>query len=258
MEPVRLHKFIADSGLCSRRAAEALIATGEVFVNGVAATVGQQVVPGADKVTVRGKPVRTTAQPKVTLVMHKPRGVVCSNSDPHAGKTVFDLLPRHWAALRLFCAGRLDKDSEGLVILTTDGDLAHRLMHPSSAVVKRYCVSLEEPFPASRLGRLLRGVVVGGERLKVERARLVNPSRDHTSAALDVHLHHGKKREIRQLFLALGHPVRRLRRYQIGTLRLRGIPVRGVKQLSPAEISSLFVTPRATKGESDPFRSNED
>jgi len=258
MEPVRLHKFIADSGLCSRRAAEALIAAGEVFVNGEAATVGQKILPGADKVTVRGKPVRSAAQPKVTLVVHKPRGLVCSNSDPHADATVFDLLPRHWAALRLFCAGRLDKDSEGLVILTTDGDLANRLMHPSNTVVKRYYVSLEEPFPASRLGRLLRGVVVEGERLKVERAQLVNPSRDQASAALDVHMHHGKKREIRQLFLALGHPVRRLRRYQIGALRLRGIPLRGVKQLSPAEISSLFVTPRVTMNARDHFRSDED
>ncbi|HYC70888.1 MAG TPA: pseudouridine synthase [Opitutaceae bacterium] len=258
MEPVRLHKFIADSGLCSRRAAEALIAAGEVFVNGACAEVGQKVVPGEDKVTVRGKPVRPAAQPKVTLVAHKPRGVVCSNSDPHAEATIFDLLPREWARLRLFCAGRLDKDSEGLVILTTDGDLANRLMHPSNTVVKRYYVQLEEPFPASRLGQLLRGVVVEGERLKVERAQLVNPARDGTSRALDVHMHHGKKREIRQLFLALGHPVRRLRRYQIGALRLRGIPVRGVKQLSPAEISSLFATGRPGREEAAPFASDED
>jgi 23S rRNA pseudouridine2605 synthase len=258
MEPVRLHKFIADSGLCSRRAAEALIATGEVFVNGAAATLGQKITPGVDKVTVRGKPVRAAAQPKITLALHKPRGVVCSNSDPHAEVTVFDLLPRPWARLRLFCAGRLDKDSEGLVILTTDGDLAHRLMHPSNTVVKRYHVSLEDPFPASRLGQLLRGVVVEGERLKVERAQLVNPARDGASPDLDVHMHHGKKREIRQLFLALGHPVRRLRRYQIGALRLKGIPVRGVKQLSPAEISSLFATPRPAKNSGDGFPSDED
>lgn len=258
MEPVRLHKFIADSGLCSRRAAEALIAAGEVFVNGRCAGVGQKVVPGEDKVTVRGKPVRAAAQPKVTLVVHKPRGVVCSNRDPHADATVFDLLPREWARLRLFCAGRLDKDSEGLVILTTDGDLANRLMHPSNTVVKRYYVLLEEPFPAARLGQLLRGVVLEGERLKVERAQLVNPARDQTSHALDVHLHHGKKREIRQLFLALGYPVRRLRRYQIGAFRLRGIPARGVKQLTPAEISSLFASGRPGRDHAAPLASDED
>src|SRR5258708_616253 len=151
MEPLRIQKFIADAGICSRRAAEALIAAGEVYVNGQKATVGQKIEPGTDKVSVRGKAIRPLAQPKMTFVMHKPRGVICSNSDPHEDKTIFDLLPREWAKLRLFCAGRLDKDSEGLVILTSDGDLAHKLMHPSNLVVKRYYVSLEEPFPAGRL-----------------------------------------------------------------------------------------------------------
>ena len=244
MEPVRLQKFIAEAGLCSRRAAEDLIVAGEVYVNGVKAGLGQKIEPGADKVTVRGKALRAQAQPKLALVMHKPRGVVCSNSDPHADHTIFDMLPREWARLRLFCAGRLDKDSEGLVILTSDGDLAHKLMHPSNLVVKRYYVSLEEPFPAGRLRQLLRGVVIEGEHLKVERAHLVNPKPDRSSTELDVHMHHGKKREIRQLFTALGFEVRRLRRYQIGALRLKGIPLRGVKQLSKKEIQSLFAVPR--------------
>ncbi len=243
MAPVRIQKFIAESGLCSRRAAEASIVAGEVYVNGQPAELGQKVVPGTDKVTVRGKAIRAQAQPKLALVMHKPRGVVCSNSDPHAEQTIFDLLPREWARLRLFCAGRLDKDSEGLVILTSDGDLANKLMHPSNLVVKRYYVSLEEAFPAGRLRQLLRGVVIEGEHLKVERANLVNPGSDRSSTELDVHMHHGKKREIRQLFIALGFQVRRLRRYQIGSLRLKGIPLRGVKQLSTKEIQSLFVVP---------------
>ncbi|HVT73781.1 MAG TPA: pseudouridine synthase [Lacunisphaera sp.] len=243
MDPVRLHKFIADAGVCSRRAAEAMIAAGDVYVNGRRAELGQRVEPGVDKVTVRGHAVRATAQPKLALVLHKPRGVVCSNNDPHAEQTIFDLLPREWARLRLFCAGRLDKDSEGLVILTTDGDLAHRLMHPSNLVVKRYYVSLEQPFPAGRVRQLLRGVTIEGERLKVERASLVNPRPDRSSPELDVHMHHGKKREIRQLFTALGFEVRRLRRYQIGALRLKGIPLRGVKQLSTKEIESLFAVP---------------
>jgi 23S rRNA pseudouridine2605 synthase len=245
MEPLRIQKFIADSGLCSRRAAEALIVAGGVYVNGQKAVLGQKVEPDTDKVTVNGKSVRSRAQPKLALVMHKPRGVVCSNSDPHAEQTIFDLLPREWAKLRLFCAGRLDKDSEGLVILTSDGDLAHKLMHPSNLVVKRYYVSLEEPFPAARLRQLLRGVVIENEHLKVERANLVNPKSDGTSTQLDVHMHHGKKREIRQLFTALGFEVRRLRRYQIGALRLKGIPLRGVKQLSTKEIQSLFAVPRS-------------
>ncbi len=241
--PIRLQKYLADAGICSRRSAEALIAQGEVWVNGAAAHVGQKVTPGVDRVTTGGRPVRSTAQPRITLAMHKPRGLVCSNDDPHNPETIFTAVPREFSRLRFFCAGRLDKDSEGLVILTTDGDLAHRLMHPSSAVVKRYHVVLEKAFPARRLQSLVRGVIVEGERLKVERAALVNPDAGEQSTNLDVHMHHGKKREIRQLFTTLGFDVKRLRRYQIGAFRLKGIPLRAMKKLGPAEIESLFRTP---------------
>ena len=246
---VRLQKFMADAGLCSRRAAEALIAQGEVWVNGRMAVAGLKVTPGVDKVTVGGKHVRTLPQPRITLAVNKPRGLVCSNDDPHNPDTVFGLLPREWSRYRFFCAGRLDKDSEGLVILTTDGNLAHRLMHPSSEVVKRYFVSLRDPFPASRLPRLTRGLTFEGERLRVERAALVNPAADATARDLDIHMHHGKKREIRLLFSALGHEVRRLRRYQIGAVRLKGIPLRGAKHLASKEIEQLFRSPRTPNAE---------
>jgi 23S rRNA pseudouridine2605 synthase len=241
---VRLQKFIADSGVCSRRAAEALIAAGEVWVNGEKAVAGQKISPGLDKVTVGGATVRSRPQPKITLAVNKPKGLVCSNDDPHNPETVFALLPREYLRFRFFCAGRLDKDSEGLLILTTDGDLAHRLMHPSSRVIKRYFVSLEQPFPSSRLGRLVSGLTFEGERLKVERAALVNPRADGTSRDLDVHMHHGKKREIRLLFSALGWSVRRLRRYQIGGVRLKGIPLRGARHLASKEIEQLFRSPQ--------------
>jgi 23S rRNA pseudouridine2605 synthase len=240
---LRLQKFLADAGLCSRRAAEALIAAGEVQVNGQPATLGQRVHPDSDQVLVRGKSVRSVPQPRLTLAVHKPRGLVCSNDDPNNPDTIFDLLPRELDRFRFFCAGRLDKDSEGLVILTTDGDLANRLMHPRNTVVKRYQVKLEEPFPAKKLGILRRGVVLEGERHKVEYAALVNPAVDASGRDLDVWMHHGKKREIRQLFLALGYPVRRLRRYQIGGLPLKGLPLRAGKQLTPREIESLFRLP---------------
>ena len=241
--PLRLQKFLADSGVCSRRAAEALIAQQEVWVNGKAATPGQKITPGVDKVTVSGKPVRAAAQELMTVAVHKPRGLVCSNDDPHNPETIFSLLPRELARLRFFCAGRLDKDSEGLVILTTDGDLAHKLMHPSSIVVKRYLVVLKQPFPAARLPLLVKGIVLEGERLKVERAALVNASVGGTASSLDVHMHHGKKREIRQLFTTLGYDVKRLKRYQIGALQLKGIPLGAGKKLSGREISLLFHTP---------------
>jgi len=242
-EPIRLQKFIADAGICSRRAAEALIAQGEVWVNGTAATLGQKIVPGVDKVTVSGKTVRVTAQPRITVAVHKPRGLVCSNEDPHHAATVFDLLPREFSKFRFFCAGRLDLDSEGLVILTTDGDLAHRLMHPSNVVVKRYHVVLKNPFPGTRLPQLIRGIVIEGEKLKVERAALINANAAGASTNLDVHMHHGKKREIRQLFTTLGFDVKRLRRYQIGALQLKGIPLRAGKVLSTKTIELLFQNP---------------
>ena len=246
-EPIRLQKFIADAGVCSRRAAEALIAQGEVWVNGAAATLGQKIIPGVDKVTVRGKTVRTTSQPKITVAVHKPRGLVCSNDDPHHAATVFDLLPREFSKFRFFCAGRLDLDSEGLVILTTDGDLANRLMHPSRVVTKRYHVVLKQPFPSTRLPQLVRGRTIDGEHLKVERAALINADASHSSTDLDVHMHHGKKREIRQLFTSLGYDVKRLRRYQIGALQLKGIPLRAGKVLSTKEVDSLFQNPRTPR-----------
>ena len=241
---LRLQKYIAESGLCSRRAAEALIAQGEVWVNGKVAKAGTKVNPGVDRVTVSGKNVRTQAQPKITLAINKPRGLICSNDDPHNPDTIFTLLPREYNRFRFFCAGRLDKDSEGLVILTTDGDLANRLMHPSNEVVKRYHVSLKEPYPATRLKRLVSGLTFEGERLKVERAAIIAARPDGTGNELDVHMHHGKKREIRLLFSALGYTVQRLRRYQIGAVRLKGIPLQGAKQLASKEIEQLFKSPK--------------
>lgn len=247
-EPIRLQKYLADAGVCSRRAAEALIAQSEVWVNGACATLGQKVIPGVDKVTVSGKSIRATAQPRITLAMHKPRGLVCSNEDPHNPETVFTVLPRDFARFRFFCAGRLDKDSEGLLILTTDGELANRLMHPSNTVVKRYLVSLKQPFPSTKKRLLIRGIVIEGERLKVERATLIAPNAQNASTMIDVQMHHGKKREIRQLFTTLGYDVKRLRRYQIGAFPLKGIPLRAVKQLSSKEVQLLFKTPRPRGG----------
>ena len=243
---VRVQKFIADAGLCSRRAAEQLIAQGEVWVNGKVAVLGQKIDPETDKVTVEGTQIRSSLQPKITLAVHKPRGLVCSNDDPHNPETIFNLLPPQLAKHRFFTAGRLDKDSEGLVILTTDGDLAQRLTHPSNLVTKRYLVVLDRGFPRDRIPRLLSGVTIEGERLKVEYANLINVGPGGIATSIDVHMHHGKKREIRQLFLALGHPVKRLNRYQIGAFPLRGIPLRAGKQLSPAQIESLFAQPGLT------------
>ena len=242
--PVRLQKYLADAGICSRRAAEKLIDSGEVMVNGQVARLGTKVTPGVDHVIASGEPVRTKRPGRVTLAVNKPRGVVCTNSDPHHAQTIFDLLPPPFVRLRLFCAGRLDKESEGLVILTSDGDLANRLMHPSGLVIKYYRVLLKEEFPHADIQRLVRGVVFEDERLKVERARLIGRGIPTHSTQIDVEMYYGKKREICQLFMVFGYTVKRLRRYQIGRFSLRGFPLRAVKTLTDSEIASLLAVPR--------------
>ena len=239
-EQVRIHKYIADMGICSRRAAERLIQEGEVTVDGKPAEIGQKVDPFSQRVVVRGVTVKPTKKPAhVTLLMNKPRGVLCTNDDPFGGRTVFDILPPVFAERRLFCAGRLDKDSEGMLIITSDGDLANRLMHPSKSVTKRYRVLLTKPFDQQHIKVLLNGVDVEDERLSAEKIimlkRTMAPGRD-----LEIHLRHGRKREIRRMMEHLGYYVERLARFQIGKLRLRGIGPGHVKQLSKSDIDLLF------------------
>jgi len=239
-KPVRVQKYLADQGLCSRRAAEERIRQGEVSVNGRPAKLGDKVTPGQDRVALGGRPVRRRRIEQVVLAINKPRGYVCSNEDPHNAKTVFDLLPRELAGERLFCAGRLDKDSEGLVILSNDGELANRLMRPASGALKRYRVSLKQPFPKAKLPKLLRGVVIDGERLKVERAALAGDRSKEASKELELAMVHGKKREIRRLLSLLGFDVRRLKRYQIGRYSIKGVPLGGGVKLARAMIAKLF------------------
>jgi 23S rRNA pseudouridine2605 synthase len=242
--PIRLQKYLADAGIASRRAAEMLIADGKVRVNGKVAELGCKITPGVDQVKASGKLVRPQTTGTVTLAVNKPRGLACTNSDRHNPRTVFDLVPPPYNRLRLFCAGRLDKESEGLVILTTDGQLANRLMHPSGLVVKYYRVSLKTPFPHAKLDTLVRGIVIEGDRLKVEKAKLLGPGKSVQSTEVDVEMNHGKKREIRELFTKLGYDVKRLRRYQIGRFSLRGFPLRAVKLLTDSEIKQLLSVPQ--------------
>jgi len=237
---IRLQKYLSEQGFCSRREADALVLEGRVRVNGHVANPGQRIRPGEDTVKVGNRIIRLREIEALTLAVNKPTGVICSHRDPHNSNTIYDLLPKTLRRRRLLCAGRLDKDSEGLVILTSDGTLANRLMHPSGLVEKRYRVTLDEPFPAAKTGLLRRGVPFEGEHLKVEQARLLGSGEMVSSPSLDLQMHHGKKREIRRLFSVLGYSVKRLRRYQIGSFSLRGFPLRGVKVLSMKEINQLL------------------
>lgn len=241
-ETLRAQKFLAEAGLCSRRVAEEYIKNGEVTINGRIAELGDKVDPSQDDVRLNGRRVRVKNSDRVVIAFNKPVGFICSNDDPHNERTVFDLLPKEFAKTRLFCAGRLDKDSEGLLILTNDGELANRLMHPSGLVVKRYAVSLKQPFPREQLTRLTTGVTVEGERLKVEKAIFLGDKAKLESTEIEVWMHHGKKREIRRLFQSLRYEVVKLKRYQIGSYSIKGMPKGAGIVLTSKEVDMLFKT----------------
>lgn len=236
---IRIQKFLADQGVCSRREAETWIRAGEVTVNGKPATLGQKIDPRSDRVAVGGQGVSWRRPDPVTLAMHKPRGVICSNRDPHHSRTIFDLVPPPWNRMRLFCAGRLDKDSEGLLILTSEGDLSQRLTHPAHQVIKRYLVTLTRPFDQQHGPMLLRGLMVEGELLKAEKVVPVKKGR-LAPDTLEVHLGHGRKREIRRMLEFLGYRIDRLCRFQIGNLTLRGLGPGRVRLLGRKDIDLLF------------------
>ncbi|MBK1878030.1 pseudouridine synthase [Pelagicoccus mobilis] len=239
-QPIRTQKLLADAGLCSRRVAEEYIKNGEVTINGKTAELGSKVQPGVDDVRLNGRRVKAVKSQQLVIALNKPKGYICSNDDPHNERTVFDLLPKEFAQERLFCAGRLDKESEGLLILTNDGDLANRLMHPSNLVTKRYRVTLKQPYPRAKLFRLVRGVTFEGEKLKVEKAVFAGDRNKDESAELDLAMHHGKKREIRRLFQALHYDVKKLKRYQIGKYSIKGMPKGAGIPLNSREVGLLF------------------
>lgn len=236
---MRLQRFLAMQGLCSRRAAEEIIERGSVRINGRVAQLGDKVDPQTDKVIFRGRAIQANAPTKVTLAMNKPKGVVCTNHDPNAERTVFDLVPPPWNSLRLFCAGRLDKDSEGLVILTNDGDLSQQLSHPTGTILKRYQVKIHKPFQERHKQILLDGVEVEGERLQADRIILTDKGPDR-ERLLEIHLGHGRKREIRRMLEFLGYYVKKLRRFQIGSYVLRGLGPGRVVALTAKDIALLL------------------
>ncbi|MFP4166552.1 MAG: pseudouridine synthase [Opitutales bacterium] len=238
-EPQRVQKLIARAGVCSRRDAERCIEDGRVRINGKIAQLGDKALPDAD-IFVNNKPIPKQTQRTVTLLLHKPKGFVCTNEDPHASQTVFDLLPPDLKRLRLFCAGRLDKDSEGLLVLTNDGDLAHRITHPTSGVLKRYRVVLHRDFDKADIPKLLNGVEYEGDFLKAEKVIPAPAVGSGHQRRLEVRLTHGKKREVRRLFEANGYFVKKLVRVQIGGLVLKNIPRGGIKMLGEKEVRQLL------------------
>ena len=239
---VRVQKVIADRGLASRREAERWIEEGRVSVNGETVTLGAKCDPDRDAVSVDDNVISRSNPRRVVIAMNKPKGFLCTNDDPHAKKTVFDLLPDELRSLRLFCVGRLDKDSEGLLLITNDGEIQQKLAHPSYNVLKKYHVDINKPLKEADGPKRVRGIKWEGEQLRIERV-YPRPSKPGDAwKQLEIVMHHGKKREIRRLLYAFGYEVKKLRRVQIGNLRLKGIPRGHIKTLGKRDIRLLFET----------------
>ena len=232
---MRINKYLAESGICSRRAADKLIENGEVKVNGKICSLGTDVNVGTDFVTVNGKPVGNINNLEY-YIMNKPKGYVCTVKDDKGRKTVMDLLPAN--IKRLFPVGRLDYDSEGLLILTNDGDLTFKLTHPKNEIPKTYLVKTERPIKQEDLAKLRSGVVIDGVKTKKCNVRLIESSDKYSK--LHITITEGRNRQIRKMLEAVGNSVDFLKRIKIGNLQLPGLDRGEVRKLSAREIDYLI------------------
>jgi 23S rRNA pseudouridine2605 synthase len=230
----RLQKVLARAGLGSRRACEELIDAGRVRVNGEVATLGRRVDPEHDRVTLDG--VTVSVRPGlVYYLLNKPAKVVTTARDPEGRPTVVDLVP---GEPRVFPVGRLDWDTEGLLLLTNDGDLAHGLTHPSRGVPKTYLAEVTGSPGRAALRRLREGVDLEDGRTAPARARVTQTT--PTGAAVEIVIHEGRNRQVRRMCEAVGHPVRRLVRTRFGPLRDNRLAPGQWRSLTPAEIRALY------------------
>jgi pseudouridine synthase len=233
---MRLNKFLQAAGVASRRKADLLIKSGRVRVNGrVVTEPWHPVDPAHDRVEVEGSEAHLGSE-KHYFKLYKPKGVTSTLTDPHAKRTLAEFVPK---GLRLFPVGRLDRDSEGLILLTDDGDLAFRLTHPRFQVRKRYRVELDRPIFSGDLARLREGLVLeDGPFRPLEVRKLAD-------RVVELSLHEGRKREIRRGFSALGYRVKRLVRLAIGPVELGALRPGELAPLSNTELRALGLEERA-------------
>lgn len=232
---VRLQKFLSEAGVASRRAAEQIIISGRVSVNGEkVSALGTKVDPDHDRVEVDGKPAKV--RKKVYVALHKPPGLVCSKLDELGRRTIYELLPKEWG--HLHSVGRLDYNSEGLIFLTNDGGFSLRLTHPRYGVRKKYIATIEGKIESPVVERLKQGIHDNGEMLRAEKARLTSASRSHSVVELE--LAEGKNREVRRMFEVQNRIVTRLQRVQIGKIKLGELRPGKWRTLTEPEIKSLL------------------
>jgi 23S rRNA pseudouridine2605 synthase len=262
MPPERLQKVLAAAGIASRRASEAMIASGRVTVDGRPARLGDQVDPATALIEVDGRPIGSAATP-VHLALHKPPGVTSTTRDRHADTTVLDLIPTALVpdGARLYPVGRLDLDSEGLLLLTNDGEWAERVLHPRFGVEREYAVGLREPLAEQQVTDLIRGIPLdeGLGRLAQPLRRSTGAESRRLEAIIDPPAHgltwyravlgQGWKRQLRRMFAAVGAPIDRLVRVRIGALRLDDkLPSGRARRLKADEIRRLAGGPATPPG----------
>ena len=237
MAEERLQKIIARAGLCSRRAADQMIADGRVTVDGRVAVPGEKTDPAKSVVKVDGKRLKSQ-QPPRHLLLYKPRGVMTTCDDPEERKTVIDLV-RPVVRERVFPVGRLDYHSEGLLVLTNDGELAARISHPRHGVVREYLVKIRGDLTDLELRKLRTGTSIEGRHVKPKRVRRESTGRGGTTTWWRVEVTEGRTHEVRELFFRAGHHVQRLRRTAIGPLRDDTLKPGEFRTITDAELAIL-------------------
>ncbi|HEY8278524.1 MAG TPA: pseudouridine synthase [Bdellovibrionota bacterium] len=233
----RLQKIIATAGICSRRKAEELILLGQVTVNGeVVNTLGAKADPVNDIIAVDGQVIDIGAHEKQYFLLNKPRGYITSTSDPQGRPTVMDLMGG--VDTRIYPVGRLDYASEGLLLLTNDGDMAHRLMHPSSQVRRAYAVKIKGEVTDEHLRTIRHGVQLSDGFVKP--VRVTRGDRLQNKEWIEITVTEGKNLEIRRIFAVVGLDVERLRRIAIGPLRIEVVPVGKFVRLTKRQVDEIF------------------
>jgi len=236
MPKVRIQKLLAEAGVASRRAAEQMILEGRITVNGsLVLHVPCFVDPSADDIRVDGQPVRKRPSRKVYLLLNKPRGVVCTQSDPQRRPRAVDLVPP--AGERIYCVGRLDVDSTGLILLTNDGELTQYLTHPRYGVRRTYVVETEGQLDEGQMATLKKGFWMDGRRVQGAAVKVLG--RMATRSWLEIQVAEGPNREVRRILAKFGHRVRRMKRVAIGPITDRGLKIGHFRPLLPEEVELL-------------------
>lgn len=234
MEDIKLQKYVSDCGLMSRRAAEKEIAEGSFEINGVVAAIGARVKPDSDAVTYKGRPLNPQAGRKVYIILNKPKGVVTTMSDEHGRKTVADIVD---VGTRVYPVGRLDLNSEGLLLMTNDGELANAVAHPSGQIKKVYLVTVRGSIDDRTLDRL-RGIrELDGEAIAPFGLRAL--SRNENASVLEFVLSEGKNREVRRICERADVFVKKLKRVSLGPLRIGEMRTGEYRSLTKEELDAL-------------------